>query len=56
MGGGGGNWDCYVWVNIRGSLLVMGSLGKRRQVCRQLGQKHDGQGAPMGAEWATSHS
>ena len=24
-------------------------------VCRQLGQGHDSQGAPMGAEWATSH-
>ena len=24
-------------------------------VCEQLGQGHDGQGATMGAEWATSY-
>ena len=36
-------------------MLGLGSLGKQSWVCKQLGQKLDGQGAFMGAEWATSH-
>ena len=34
----------------------MDSMEKQRQVCRQLGQKHDGQGTSMDAEWATYNS
>ena len=33
----------------------VGLTGKQNQVCRQLGQEPDNQGAPMGVEWATSH-
>ena len=38
-----------------GTQLGMGPLGKQSRVCKQLGQENDGQGASMGAEWATSH-
>ena len=48
---GGNSWQC-----LCGNLLKMGSLGSESWVWKQLGQGHDGQGTPMGAEWATSHS
>ena len=47
---GGISWWC-----LYRNLLKMGSLGNRSQVCGQLGQELEGQGAPMEAEWATSH-
>ena len=47
---GGNTWYC-----LSGDMLGLGSLGKQSCVCRQLGQKLDGQGALMGAEWFTSH-
>ena len=32
-----------------------GVTKKQNWACRQLGHELDGQGAPMEAEWATSH-
>ena len=37
-------------------ILEMGLLAKGTQICGYSGQVPDGQGTPMGSEWATSHS
>ena len=49
--------DCSGWVLILGSACVKICCGwaQWNLVCRQLGQEVDSQGAPIAAEWATSH-
>ena len=47
--------DGNSWQSLCRNLLEMGSLEKQSQVCVELGEQLDGQGAPMEVEWANSH-
>ena len=55
-GAGSSSWTVKVgWQFLVVPVWKYVGAGKRNQVCGQLGQELDGQGAPMGADWATSH-
>ena len=45
----------HSWQSLWGNLLRIGSLGKQTWLCRWLKLGYYDQGAPVGAQWETSH-